>query len=69
VFQSGAARVTVNFDESFRTCTLDVVFGKENGVPGIIARAGGGRLALSTHNPSGQTCTITDGNMFNGDSE
>jgi hypothetical protein len=69
VFQSGAARVTVNFDERFRTCTLDVVIGKENGVPGIIAHAGGGRLVLSTHKVSGQNCTIADGNMFGDNSE
>jgi hypothetical protein len=69
VFESGAARITVNFDESFRTCTLDVVIGKEKGVPGIIAHNPSGRLALSNHKVSGQSCTITDGNMFGGNSE
>jgi hypothetical protein len=69
VFESGAIRITVNFDESFRTCTVDVVYGKENGAPGIVVQSMSGRLHLSTHKVSGQNCTITDGNMFGGNSE
>jgi hypothetical protein len=64
VFESGAARLTVNFDESFRTCTFDVIVGKEKGVPGIISHAPAGGPVLSTHKISGQNCTITEGNMF-----
>jgi hypothetical protein len=35
----------------------------------IIAHNPSGRLALSNHKVSGQSCTITDGNMFGGNSE
>jgi hypothetical protein len=69
VFDSGARRVTVNFDESFRTCTVDVVYGRENGVPGVVLHAMSGRLHLQTHKVSDQNCTITDGNVFGGNSE
>jgi hypothetical protein len=74
VFDSGARRVTVNFDERFHACTVDVVFGKERGVPGIIRHApyypprptfgGGTLLRLQTYTVSDQKCTITDGNIF-----
>jgi hypothetical protein len=68
VFDSGARRITVNFDERFHACTVDVVFGKERGVPGIIRHSSfGGKLLLSTYTVSDQSCTITDGNIF-GDS-
>jgi hypothetical protein len=69
MFESGARRVTVNFDESFRTCTVDVVYGKENGAPGVVAYGLSGRLTLSAHQVSGQNCTISDGNMFGSNSE
>jgi hypothetical protein len=69
VFESGAVRVIVNFDESFSTCTVDVVYGKENGVPGVVKHGTGGRLVLANIKISGQSCTITDGNMFAGNSE
>jgi hypothetical protein len=65
VFDSGARRITVNFYERFHACTVDVVFGKERGVPGIIRHASfGGRVSLTTYTVSDQNCTITDGNMF-----
>jgi hypothetical protein len=79
VFDSGARRITVNFDERFHACTVDVVFGKERGVPGIIQHApfypsrptfgGGTLLRLQTHTVSDQKCTITDGNIFGTESE
>jgi hypothetical protein len=65
VFVSGARRITVNFDEPFHACTVDVVFGKERGVPGIIRHSSfGERLRLQTYTVSDQSCTITDGNIF-----
>jgi hypothetical protein len=66
VYESGARRITVNFDERFHACTVDVVFGKERGVPGIIRHSSiGGKLMLvSAYTTSDQKCTITDGNIF-----
>jgi hypothetical protein len=70
VFESGARRITVNFDESFRTCTVDVAYGKERGVPGIIRHSSfGGKVSLATYTVSDQKCTITDGNMFGGNGD
>jgi hypothetical protein len=65
--ESGARRLTINFDESFRTCTFDVTHGKESGVPGIISHALNGRLIMATsHKVIAQSCSVTDGNMFGG---
>jgi hypothetical protein len=65
VFDSGARRITVSFDEGFHACTVDVVFGKESGVPGIIRHSCiGGRVSLATYTVSDQKCTIADGNIF-----
>jgi hypothetical protein len=65
--ESGARRLTVNFDESFRTCTIDVSYGKESGVPGTIGHALNGRLIIVTSQKvSAQSCTVSDGNMFGG---
>jgi hypothetical protein len=80
VFESGARRITVNFDGSFRACTVDVVYGKERGVPGIIMHTAfdgthreethfQATLRLSTYKVSDQNCTITDGNIFGGNSD
>jgi hypothetical protein len=70
-YMSGARRVTVSFDENFRTCNIDVVYGKEGGVPGVVARGLSGTtlLIMQVIKVSGQNCTITDGNMFGGNSE
>ena len=65
VLESGARRMTVNFDESFRTCTVSVVLGKEAGMPGVIARGMDTRLRIiESATVASQSCTITDGNMF-----
>jgi hypothetical protein len=64
---SGVRRVTVNFDESFRTCTFDVTYGKESGVPGIVAHALNNRLIMVTSRKrTAQSCAVTDGNIFGG---
>jgi hypothetical protein len=44
MFESGARRITVTFDQNFRTCTVDVIDGKENDAPGIVKRAMDGRV-------------------------
>jgi hypothetical protein len=69
VFDSGARRVTANIDESFRTCSADVVYGREGGVPGIVLHGMNGRLQIFQATISSISCTITDGNMFGGNSE
>jgi hypothetical protein len=68
-FDSGARRVTVNIDETFRTCSADVVYGREGGVPGIILHGMDAKLHMFQAKISSLNCTITDGNMFGGNSE
>jgi hypothetical protein len=68
-FDSGVRRVTVDFDEGFRNCNLSVVYGKENGVPGLIGHGPSTRLAIVQAKVSSPSCTITDGNMFGGNSD
>ena len=65
VFESGARRVTVNFDESFRTCTVNVILGKEAGAPGYLNHALDTRLRLTVSaTVASQSCRIADGNVF-----
>jgi hypothetical protein len=68
-FDSGARRVVVNFDESFRSCTVDVVYGKERGVPGVVLHADTTRLVLAQIKISSPECKVIDGNMFGGNGE
>jgi hypothetical protein len=68
-FDSGARRVAANFDESFRTCSADVVYGREGGVPGVIVHGMNSRLQIFQAKISSISCTITDGNMFGGNYE
>jgi hypothetical protein len=64
LFMSGARRVTVSFDENFRTCNIDVVYGKEGAA--VVSRGLSGTTLLIRQviKVSGQNCAITDGNMF-----
>jgi hypothetical protein len=68
-FDSGARRVTVSIDESFRTCSADIVYGREGGVPGVILHGMNAKLHMFQAKISSISCTITDGNMFGDNSE
>jgi hypothetical protein len=64
-YESGARRVMATFDEGFRSCTLSVVHGKEEGSPGHVQRGMTGRLLLVKKvDISGATCSVKDGNVF-----
>jgi len=63
-FDSGARRVEIKFDEGFRACTVHVIYGKEGDTP-IISRGMTTRLhALTSVDIGGQSCSVSDGNMF-----
>jgi hypothetical protein len=66
-YESGVRRIIVVFDESFRTCTFDVTYAKEAGVPGIIAHTLNTQLAIRGDvKVTPQSCTVIDGNTFGG---
>jgi hypothetical protein len=63
--ESTAAQMTVNFDSSFQSCTVDVIVGGEGGKPvewnGMDGRKhkASGRTTVSA-----QSCSIANGNAF-----
>jgi hypothetical protein len=66
VFESGARRVSVEFDDRFTSCQAKVVYGKEAGQssmrPGSVF---GGRTAeVRAIETSGVTCAVREGNVF-----
>src|SRR5262249_6371232 len=65
VFESGAQRMTVNFDESCRPWSVNVILGKETGAPGYVYHGMDATLRLTVSaSVASQSCTITDGNIF-----
>lgn len=60
--KSGARRIQAEFDGSYRSCTLRVIYGKENGAP-LYHRAMDGRMyyILSTEVISPK-CVVEEGN-------
>ncbi|MBI3700173.1 MAG: hypothetical protein HY242_06975 [Afipia sp.] len=64
-FKSGARRVTIKFDDSYQSCSVEVSYGKEEGAPGIVMHGLNTKLRmLTTATIAGQRCSIRDGNMF-----
>ena len=64
-YESGARRITVNFDEGFRSCSVNIIHGKEEGAPGIVQYGMNTRLHMLTSvSVSSPTCSIRDGNIF-----
>jgi len=63
-FGQGARRLSVDFDPSFTTCTLQVTFAKE-AASGRITQRGGRREVLSI-NVGSTSCSIEAGNVFAG---
>jgi hypothetical protein len=65
VGENGAARLTIEFDQSFGTCTVSVVYGSDNGQPRRrIDWTGRVRRAISSNPTSQPTCVVKDGNIF-----
>jgi hypothetical protein len=63
--RSGADRTEVAFDQSFQTCSIKHVFGKEAGAPGEVMRGITGRLQmLVSAETSGDTCSVSQGNLL-----
>jgi hypothetical protein len=70
VFESGARQMVINFDDSFQSCTLNITYGKEHDMPGVISRGMNTRLYVSkTIKVSSTECKVTDGNMFGDQAE
>jgi hypothetical protein len=65
-FDSGARRVEIKFDDSFRSCSVHIVYGKEGNTP-IVSRGMTTRLhAVTSLEIGSQSCSVRDGNMFGG---
>jgi hypothetical protein len=66
--ESGARQVAVDFADDFGSCTLHVLYGKEENTPGIVIRAPSGRLTIM-HSASSkdEACSIKEGNVFEND--
>lgn len=64
---NGATMITVSFDSSFQSCSLQVILGSENGKPLEWIGLNGAR-AIATGHPtiSSQTCAVSGGNPFAG---
>jgi hypothetical protein len=63
-FDSGARRVEIKFDDGFRACSVNVIYGKEGNTP-IVSRGMTTRLhAVTSIDIGAQTCSVRDGNMF-----
>jgi hypothetical protein len=66
-FFRGAALITIDFDPDFRRCTVNVVFGKENGAPMRMRRVEGGFADYVSARASALTCSIKEGNALAGE--
>lgn len=64
-FISGAGQLIVTFDSGFRSCTADVIMGRESG-KSFKFKGLNGKTFTATGTPqvSGTTCSIRDGNPF-----
>lgn len=63
-FASGAAHIQVRFDSGFSSCSLEVVYGKSGGGPIRWKAVDGAMYEVLSVTPSGQSCSIRDGNAF-----
>ena len=60
-----AVQMTVSFDSSFQSCSVDVIAGGENGKPiEWIGMDGEKRTASGPTTVSGKSCSVEDGNAF-----
>ena len=65
-FIRGARRITVNFDNDFNTCSVNVIYGRENGAASIIVKAnnGGGDVEEANNVIASTSCSVRQGNIF-----
>jgi hypothetical protein len=63
-FDSGARRMEIKFDEGFRSCSVSVVYGKEDNAPATVTRGMDGRLYMTKTDVSSKNCSVRDGNAF-----
>ena len=67
---SGARRITVNFDDSFRSCAVDVVWGKEGANSAIVGHGFTNQIYIASQvKASSPSCAVTDGNIFGGQAD
>jgi hypothetical protein len=66
VFESGARRISVEFDDRFTSCQAKVVYGKEAGHSTIrqTSMFGGQTVEVGAIDVSGVTCSVKEGNVF-----
>ena len=64
---SGARRIQADFDASFRSCTLRVIYGKEGAADQRHRGMDGRMYTIISTDVSAQSCSIRDGNLV-GDS-
>lgn len=66
-YYSGAGLMTVDFDPDFRSCTVNIIFGRQGGAP-IRWKAMDGTIhEVISAKAVSQTCSIRDGNAFAGE--
>jgi hypothetical protein len=65
-FESGARRISVEFDDRFTSCQAKVVYGKEVGHSTIqqTSMFGGRTVEVGAIDVSGATCSVREGNVF-----
>jgi hypothetical protein len=65
-FIGGARNISVDFDDSYRTCTVSVILGKSAGASKIVMPnlALGGVVEVHAARISGTSCAIKDGNLL-----
>ena len=64
--RQGGRHVSVEFDQGFSSCTVQVTIGREAGTDLIKGRSltTGKRIAFQSQGTSGASCSIRDGNVF-----
>jgi hypothetical protein len=65
-YHSGAGRVTIDFGPDFRSCTMNVVFGRSGGAPIRWKGMDGTIREVISAKVASQTCSIREGNAFAG---
>jgi hypothetical protein len=66
VFESGARRVSVEFDDRFTSCQAKVAYGKEAGHSTMrqSSMLSGQTVEVGAIGVSGVTCAVQEGNVF-----
>jgi hypothetical protein len=65
----GARRIVINLDKGFERCTAQVIRGKAEGAPKIVARSvirPGPPVEITSVKTSSESCSVVNGNVFGG---